>query len=901
MKKAGLILLMVACATVLTIGSTFAAGVIDTPHDVTSIAALTAQGACSVCHIPHKSTGDRLWSATQSSVGAYFDQRGDVGVLCSSCHVTDGAYKANLTQASWAEKYVYAPMSHDVVIDPYVMTDTQDDVSLSGLPYATKDDPIDKGDPNTIQCTSCHNVHDNATNKPFLRVNIRDLCIRCHYDRAHDGTDWQNGATAGIIDDWGGGLGRFNLGSHPVGTNITGDMPGTRVTPIIVFDDLAPTAWIQFFNDDAGITDRTDDSEYPAGGGWWNLGRHTATDADVLPGTGKDGGVVCVTCHAIHGVQDDTDPTEDKIAIDLVLPPINEWDYNPNVNLLALPQSSGMSPPGSPVIANGGFMGDDLLDGANRLCEACHRGGIAGPDPFSLELNDESGPYQGDFFPNPGGTDYTHPIDDVVVLTEAVSEFPDYWPDGGAGDPTPPPEPTPIPICESCHIAHPARSIITVRGDITPGVLINDPPTDGAGQFILRNGAFAVCAECHTTGIGDHHPVGTMTNDFPLVIDVPWDTLQIGKDGFIGNSDEHIECGDCHNMPGAHGWPGPNQINLDPDWWPLNNGRDPLDTMLGELANSMGASATCELCHYKMQQGPWIAGIDPATTPTNDSATDWDKSDYPPAGEYQKIGEGTHFLGEVNAGAGAEIIWSDGWMGPDPGTLFDARYERWPNSNPSGATGWSRWGTTTEGVHLVCESCHELEPDKNEPGSKLLLFWFAEDYDDPINQGKNAKTSYFCEGCHSENGPDGTHAMSEDIVSRTNLPLDIDNTNTFKLLRTNAAGIGTGTPDITPPGAPGYSTFPSGGADLMNCDSCHQVHDANTDSRTYILDAPDPNVTAGPDTDDYERGGPPHVDPYKAGFAHPLGNTDLADGPPDLNYTGFCDQCHWYTWDTRPQ
>jgi predicted CXXCH cytochrome family protein len=894
MKKAALVLLMVVLTTILAVGTVLAAGVIGTPHDITEDVTLQTAGQCSVCHIPHKATGDRLWASPQTSAaGSDALTRGVVGILCSSCHHGDGAYKDNVLQASYAGPYVYGNNSHDMFRNPYIILG---EIAGSNLPYSQENDPIDTGfGNNLIQCTTCHNVHDNATNKPFLRDNIRDLCIQCHLHRANDGNDpptWI-GADGAVIGNW-FGLGRENRGSHPVGINILGDMPSTNTTPIIVFDDPAADSWMQLFLDPAGNTEFG--GPYTDGGGGWNLGRHTATADLILPGAGatagKDGGVVCISCHAVHGVQSDANPVNDIIQAEVGGA---KWNYNPAVNLLAVPQSSG-STLASMTQANGSVnAAEPELNGANMLCESCHRGGSTGPDPFVLLLNDGSGAYKGTFFPNPGGTDYTHPIDDVPVISDIVSSFPLNWPDGGPGSfPT---LPSPIPICESCHVPHPARSYIQSRGDIPLGVEMNDPdaipPVNGAGQFILRDGAFHVCAQCHVSTVSDHHPVGTMIGDVDLIVPVPWDTGQIGKDGFIGNGDPDIECGDCHNMPGAHGWPGPNQINLDPDWWPVNNGRDINDTRLDELPKSQGMSATCELCHYILRNPAYDPAVDVATSPTNTAANDWNIADYPPAGEYQKIGDGTHFLGQVSG----TFDWTAGSL-DEGATAFDARTTSWTNSNPEGQ-GWSRWGTVTAGEHLVCESCHEIEPDKNEPGSKLLLYFFAEDTNNAANH--NGTSSKFCEGCHGAKGPPETHVMSGDTVSRTGQTIDTDNSNGYELL-SGQAPVGTPNPLSWLGGLPGVSTFPGGAAaDRMSCDSCHQVHDANTNSRTYILDAPEPNVRPGADLVDYERGVPPvHAAPFTDGLSHPLGNTDGAGGLPDLDYTGFCDQCHWYTYNARP-
>jgi hypothetical protein len=608
---------------------------------------------------------------------------------------------------------------------------------------------------------------------------------------------------------------------------------------------------------------------YSDGSGIWNLGRHTASavDVDGLPGDGIDGGVVCVSCHAIHGVQDDDDPSTDIIQVELGIPVGQAYDYNPAQNLLAIPQSAGSSF-GSMTQANGAGIGNLDLDGGNRLCEACH----VGP---GLTMNDGN-PYAtwgAPWKPNPGASAYSHPIDDAFVLDDTlVTDFSQQatWPnkvDGSLGD---------TPICESCHIPHPARAVIQVRGDVN---VLENP-----GAYILRAGAFDICGICHLVAPLNHHPVSDVAaNQFMaqmqgVVVDTTghWPATGVKRaDNQIGddNVDGMLTCGDCHNGVGAHNWDGENQVGLDPDWWPIDNGRTEADTAATELLQSTGQSSTCELCHYMLQTGSYV----PGNTPTQADTEDWDEADR--ATGFEKIGTGTHFLGAVNLVA---LDWAEG-SHDGVESSFNATTDSWPDSN-----GWSRWGTTTAGDHLVCESCHDLEPDKNVDGSKLLLHFYAEET--PGAGNENQATSEFCEGCHSVDGPDGTHAMTANTVSRTNMPLEIANHDGFTLLSSLAPN---GAPDG---GLAGSSSFPLGG-DFMSCDSCHQVHDANTQSATYILDAPEVNVGEGPTVALQTRGG---TDPLGGGLAHPLANTQDADGLPDLDFTGFCDQCHWYTWDVQP-
>ncbi len=100
--------------------------------------------------------------------------------------------------------------------------------------------------------------------------------------------------------------------------------------------------------------------------------------------------------------------------------------------------------------------------------------------------------------------------------------------------------------------------------------------------------------------------------------------------------------------------------------------------------------------------------------------------------------------------------------------------------------------------------------------------------------------------------------MTGDIVSRTGVALS----TTASWLRSPILG---------------NATFPA--ANQVNCDSCHQPHDADSDSGTYILDTHssyDATVTTAPSGD----GEVP---------------TNYRVAPTDgLDYSGFCDSCHTY-------
>jgi len=929
MRKVGLILLMVVFTTMLAATSLFAAGVINSQHDITSIE--PAQGACSVCHIPHKSPGGgRLWAGGMG--GGLVTV---VANLCSSCHRGAAGYGATgLPNARAAISTVYggnaagnSGMSHGYEVNNYVTSNVfsqplaDDELSASGLPYTGGANPYDVSEPvASIECTSCHNVHDDATYKPFLRVNIRDLCIRCHKHRYNPTggvlvTDWQQG---GVLGNWPvAGLGTGNPGSHPVGVNVATDFNiGGADSPIqawtnVPFDGVlsgsegAATLMQLFESTDLVARDVT-----VAGtiGGLWNLGLHVVaagTNGAGTPGTGAAlaDGVVCISCHAVHGVQSDNEPT---------LTP----QVAPNTNLLARAQGTagrvGDGMTGLASVANG--QGNDR----NNLCEICHFGGAGGVGNFGDALfmmnNGPAGTTYGarPNRPNPGFTVFTHPIDDALVVNEAVAEaaVPINWPIGSNPGATPivagaPDIGNPRPICESCHVPHPARAVVKERPDVNYAALAEK------GEYILRDNVDDICNQCHSANVSNHHPISTArqmgTAGAVGAFVVP------GNGGQIGDGDNWLECNDCHNMSGAHNWTGPNAVGLDPNWEPLDNGRsDGTDVVGGQNANM---SETCEECHYRLDTAAGGGAQDStiAKTPTHlTAALDWVAADIGTGADgrgasganisYQKHGLSTHFLGDVNpAGGRGEIItWANGWVGatnvPAAGALFDATAAVWPNGNLT--PGYSRWGVVG-GVsnsvpprHLVCESCHELEPDRNEPGSKLLLYWFKEGTDSDGTPagggvaGKNGATSFFCEGCHSQNGPAATHAMSADTVTRTGLALN-SSSNYLDMQDLGDGVIPVAAPRLSGGvvGTIGTSTVDVGMANGMNCDSCHQTHDAPTNSGSYILEAPSANVGDPAPVEFDGRGGDAAAN---VAGGHPYGNNDA-------DYTNFCDQCHRYT------
>ncbi|MBI5118244.1 hypothetical protein HZA56_17340, partial [Candidatus Poribacteria bacterium] len=209
-------------------------------------------------------------------------------------------------------------------------------------------------------------------------------------------------------------------------------------------------------------------------------------------------------------------------------------------------------------------------------------------------------------------------------------------------------------------------------------------------------------------------------------------------------------------------------------------------------------------------------------------------------------GEGTHYLGTTTM---------DYALGSFGGSSFNATSDDWSGQGQANAR-WSRFDGSSG--HVVCESCHDLEPDKNVPGTALLLAYYNDG-----GQGGNNDPSGLCEGCHGTS-PGGTgtpHPMTGDTVSRTGVALTTTGSYTRGTIEGNA-------------------TYP--GSNALNCDSCHQPHDADTHGGTYIYDS-------GQNTS------PTHdvTSPSQPGDSHVPTNRRLLP-PADLEDASFCDSCHYY-------
>ncbi len=203
--KVAIAILAIAVAGTLAFAQSQKSTVIGTVHDINS-------GGCKSCHAPHngsvatggtdQSTGkillwDRGFTAvtfgtyssptmdsTAAEVGTTTPTASDprlYSYLCLSCHdgvtsptligPTDVHAIGNVANSFGLTNDHPINMAHDPTLDTglkAVATVTAAGLKLYGTAF-------------TVQCASCHNVHNNA-NSPFLRISNTGsaVCTTCH-------------------------------------------------------------------------------------------------------------------------------------------------------------------------------------------------------------------------------------------------------------------------------------------------------------------------------------------------------------------------------------------------------------------------------------------------------------------------------------------------------------------------------------------------------------------------------------------------------------------------------------------------------------------------------------------------------------------------------------------------
>lgn len=238
------------------------------PHDRTSLGSVSG-GACAYCHNNTAAAALRGFQGAPAVTASGWGLR-PIAVLCYKCHQGQLG-GANVTDAVY-DNFAALPATHGYAIaggKAILATDGTLDPGVAGsnLPYTQGAE---------LDCTSCHNVHED-TRTPFnVKTNIEEMCVACHTQRrssAHNNSGSNAAARA----------------THPVDIAIADQAAtGAGNTAGTVLN--TPAAILQ------GAEWRS--------GTQWVLGPKTVNVA----GTEQMG---CPTCHVVHN----TTKFEDYLAI----------------------------------------------------------------------------------------------------------------------------------------------------------------------------------------------------------------------------------------------------------------------------------------------------------------------------------------------------------------------------------------------------------------------------------------------------------------------------------------------------------------------------------------------------------------------------------------------------------
>ena len=500
------LVMLLALAAVAIAAPAAMATVEASPHDFHGVLdGAATRGLCEVCHVPHAvsaTTKSRLWRldiAMVADTGSAADPKwatSVVGQLCGTCHGNPSLITCvnALGQVPHiVDGSVYATNSHRRSYDRLTggaATDVKDTcANAASRPYL--------GAGKLMQCTSCHNVHDNATVKPFLRAAasgaITDVCADCH-NRDNGKTGTASTVAAANTKLWNGA----NHSMHPT---------------MMAFADIAGN------NPAGGAT------KFHTLPNYMDRGNGMSTNAWVLGGKKElTGEVGCNTCHAVHG---DTSGA----------PTAGIWPY-----LLS--------------ISNNPQAG--VTDRAS-LCEGCHEGGLGGVadsmyvasnysdvDALGQPLDDHPIDQPCDGGPGLDAWQYTRGYEsNAANATYGVTTG--RWPYGVSAEVYAPAGMAAgmRVVCTSCHSAHGARAGESLRREVfgaaaaTAGQ-VEDPTT---GAPIPDGGVGNWCYSCHPSDQmvpAYHHSTKGIGN-----------ANTNGLDGNAPGLTSGVGCDSCHQVNGA--------------------------------------------------------------------------------------------------------------------------------------------------------------------------------------------------------------------------------------------------------------------------------------------------------------------------------------------------------------
>ncbi len=176
-------------------GSTTTAVIEGSPHDLSAVA---GRGTCSFCHTPHGAlAGTPLWSRQlstavytiyqSSSLEANIGQPTGSSKLCLSCHDGTVALTETLRGGSYGGTYI-APGAANLGTDlsddhpisfVYSAALSAQDVQIRPTSVLPEQLKLDRA--SELQCTTCHDPHDNQYGNFLVMSNRRSgMCVWCH-------------------------------------------------------------------------------------------------------------------------------------------------------------------------------------------------------------------------------------------------------------------------------------------------------------------------------------------------------------------------------------------------------------------------------------------------------------------------------------------------------------------------------------------------------------------------------------------------------------------------------------------------------------------------------------------------------------------------------------------------
>ncbi len=222
----------------------YADSVVGSKHDLSTtgpgIQASTETRICVFCHIPHNASPlAPLWNHsptlvlnytkyTSSTIDASIGQPNGSSKLCLSCHDGTVALGSVLSSGTPFDMVnvpdLDANDSLSAAAAGYIGTNLSDDHPISFIRDAgdlETQDPLPVGGPvkldasSQIQCTSCHDAHDNQYSYFLVKDNIdtgigSQICLACHI-KANWNASSHEGATG--VTYTGGRPGPFGTGS----------------------------------------------------------------------------------------------------------------------------------------------------------------------------------------------------------------------------------------------------------------------------------------------------------------------------------------------------------------------------------------------------------------------------------------------------------------------------------------------------------------------------------------------------------------------------------------------------------------------------------------------------------------------------------------------------------------